>query len=154
MIRASLRANPVAASLAIRRFETALLDLHKQGLISGTVHTCVGQEAVAVALHAHLCSGRDAFFASHRGHGHFLAYGGAPEALLAEMMGREGAICRGRGGSQHLCNERFFSNGIQAAGCLQAVGFAWAQKLRGEDAVTVRAVGRRHLGRGGSSTKP
>ena len=149
MIRESLQTNPVAASFAIRRFETALLDLHKRGLISGTVHTCVGQEAIAVALHAHLKVGRDAFFASHRGHGHFLAYGGAPEALLAEMMGREGAVCLGRGGSQHLCHGRFFSNGIQAAGCLQAVGFAWAQKLRGEDTVTIAQLGDGTLGEGG-----
>lgn len=136
------------AALFIRYFENALIELHKQGLVSGTVHTCVGQEAIAVALHAHLRCGHDAFFATHRGHGHFLAHGGTPEELLAEMMGRAGAICGGRGGTQHLCRERFFSNGIQGAGSLQAVGFAWAQKLRGEGGITVAQLGDGTLGQG------
>lgn len=141
-------ANLREASLFIRCFEKALLDLHKRGLISGTVHTCIGQEAIPVALHTHLSPGRDAFFATHRGHGHFLAYGGQPEALLAEIMGRAGAVCQGRGGTQNLCHQRFFSNGIQGAGCLQAVGFAWMQKLLGEKSMTVAQLGDGTLGEG------
>jgi 2-oxoisovalerate dehydrogenase E1 component len=132
----------------IRGFENSLFALHKQGLISGTVHTCIGQETIPVALHEHLCPGKDAFFATHRGHGHFLAYGGEPRSLLAEMMGRAGAVCHGRGGSQHLCFERFFSNGIQGAGSLQAVGFAWMQKLLGEEGMTVAQLGDGTLGEG------
>lgn len=141
-------ADPYETAMFIRGFEQALFDLHKQGLISGTIHTCIGQEAIPVALHEHLHAGRDGFFATHRGHGHFLAYGGEPEALLAEMMGRAGAVCHGRGGSQHLCHKRFFSNGIQGAGSLQAVGFAWMQKLLGENAVTVAQLGDGTLGEG------
>lgn len=136
------------ASLFIRSFEERLLDLHKQGHISGTVHTCVGQEAIATTLHPHLRAGLDAFFATHRGHGHFLAHGGPADALLAEMTGRDGAVCRGRGGSQHLNHARFFSNGIQGAGCLQAVGFAWMQTLRGEGGITVAQLGDGTLGEG------
>lgn len=135
-------------ALFIRGFEKALFNLHKQGLISGTIHTCIGQEAIPVALHGHLHPGRDSFFATHRGHGHFLAHGGEPEALLAEMMGRTGAVCRGRGGSQHMCHKRFFSNGIQGAGSLQAVGFAWMQKLRDENSITVVQLGDGTLGEG------
>ncbi len=61
--------------------------------------------------------GIDAFFATHRGHGHYLAYGGPEDALLAELMGREGALCLGRGGTQNLCFGRFFSGGIQGGMC-------------------------------------
>src|SRR4051794_23909096 len=67
----------ISAAIRIRAFETNLLQLFKQGLISGTVHTCVGQELCAAALHPHLRPGRDAFFATHRGHGHYLAHGGS-----------------------------------------------------------------------------
>src|SRR3954469_17440452 len=95
----------------IRAFEMLLLDLFKQGLLAGTVHTCVGQEFCAAALHPHLVEGVDAFFATHRGHGHFLAYGGPADALLAELMGRHGALCLGRGGTQNLLFQRFFSAG-------------------------------------------
>src|SRR5207248_6955420 len=77
----------IDTALRIRAFETALLDLFKQGLLSGTVHTCVGQEFCAAALHPHLRKGVDAFFATHRGHGHYLASGGPEDALLAELMG-------------------------------------------------------------------
>src|SRR4051812_23888592 len=70
----------LSVAVRIRAFETNLLQLFKQGLISGTVHTCVGQELCAAALHPHLRPGRDAFFATHRGHGHYLAHGGSEEA--------------------------------------------------------------------------
>ncbi len=141
-------ANHWESILFIRGLEKALFELHEQGLISGTMHTCIGQEVIPVALHAHLQPGRDSFFATHRGHGHFLAYGGEPQALLAEMMGRVGGVCHGRGGSQHLCYKRFFSNGIQGAGSLQAVGFAWMQKYLGEGTVTVVQLGDGTLGEG------
>jgi 2-oxoisovalerate dehydrogenase E1 component len=64
------------------------------------------------------------------------------------MMGRVGGVCQGRGGSQHLCKDLFFSNGIQGAGCLQAVGFSWAQKLRGDGYLTVAQLGDGTLGQG------
>src|SRR3954470_8915131 len=67
----------LSVAVRIRAFETNLLQLFKQGLISGTVHTCVGQELCAAALHPHLRPGRDAFFATHRGHGHYLAHAGS-----------------------------------------------------------------------------
>jgi 2-oxoisovalerate dehydrogenase E1 component len=148
MMTFALSDNPFEAALFIRRFEEALLDLHKQGMIAGTVHTYVGQESIAIALRPHLRPGRDAFFATHRGHGHYLAQGGSPEALLAEIMGREGALCAGRGGSQHLCDNNFFSNGIQGAGVVQAVGYAWSQKLRGENSIVVAQLGDGTLGQG------
>src|SRR4051812_40298359 len=114
----------VDTAVRIRAFETTLLNLFKEGLLSGTVHTCVGQEFCAAALHPHLRPGTDAVFATHRGHGHYLAHGGPEDALLAELMGRQGALCDGRGGTQNLSFERFFSAGIQGGGAPVAVGYA------------------------------
>jgi 2-oxoisovalerate dehydrogenase E1 component len=138
----------VDTALRIRAFETALLDLFKQGLLFGTVHTCIGQEFCAAALHPHLRPGVDAFFATHRGHGHYLAYGGPEDALLAELMGREGALCLGRGGTQNLLYERFFSAGIQGGSAPIATGFAWALKRRGERGIAVAQIGDGTLGEG------
>ena len=57
----------------IRRFETRLLELHSQGKLSGTTHTYVGQEAVAVSVIHHLVD-TDIVFSSHRCHGHYIAF--------------------------------------------------------------------------------
>ncbi len=155
----NLRSPPAAApdlplwevidrALSIRAFELGLLDLFKQGLLAGTVHTCVGQEFCAAALHPHLIEGVDAFFATHRGHGHYLAYGGPPADLLAELMGRAGALCLGRGGTQNLLYKRFFSAGIQGGSAPVAAGYAWAARRRGENAIAVAQLGDGTLGEG------
>jgi 2-oxoisovalerate dehydrogenase E1 component len=136
------------AALYIRAFEQELLELFKQGLLAGTVHTCIGQEWAAAALHPHLRVGVDAFFATHRGHGHYLAHNGPPADFLAELMGRSGALCMGRGGTQNLHFERFFSAGIQGGATPIAVGFAWAAREAGTDAVAVAQIGDGTLGEG------
>ena len=136
------------SAISIRAFELELLELFKQGLLAGTVHTCVGQEWPAAALHQHLTPGVDAFFASHRGHGHYLAHGGPPADFLAELMGREGALCLGRGGTQNLHFQRFFSAGIQGGAAPIAVGYAWAARKRGENAVAVAQLGDGTMGEG------
>ena len=91
----------IKQAIRIRAFERKLLELFAEDAVSGTVHTCIGQELCATALAPHLDIGRDAFVATHRGHGHYLALGGPPDALLAELMGREGALCRGRRSEEH-----------------------------------------------------
>lgn len=131
-----------------RALERLLLDLYAQNQLFGTVHTCIGQELCATALHPHLQAGHDAFFGTHRCHGHYVAHGAPIDGFLAELMGREGAVCQGRGGSQHLHWQRFFSSGIQGGTALLATGFAWAQKLRGEAAIAVAQLGDGTLGEG------
>lgn len=135
-------------ALRIRAFEQRLLDLFKEGVLSGTVHTCIGQEFCAAALHPHLVEGVDAFFATHRGHGHYLAYGGPADDMLAELMGRTGALCSGRGGTQNLLYKRFFSAGIQGSSAPVAVGYAWAMRRRGEHAIAVAQIGDGTFGEG------
>jgi pyruvate dehydrogenase E1 component alpha subunit len=109
--------------LLIRHFEQTLLDLFAEGVISGTTHTCIGQEYVPVALRTLLRDG-DFVFSNHRGHGHYLARFEDPEGLLAEITGREGAICNGVGGSQHILRDRYMSTGIQGESLPVAVGTA------------------------------
>jgi 2-oxoisovalerate dehydrogenase E1 component len=155
LVAASAAADPrssahaiAATAVRIRAFERALLDLFKDGQLSGTVHTCIGQELCAAALHPHLRPGVDAFFATHRGHGHYLASQGPADALLAELMGRDGALCAGRGGTQNLQHGRFFSSGIQGGSTPIAPGYAWARARRGGDAIAVVQIGDGTIGEG------
>ena len=132
----------------IRAFEERLLQLFSGGGVAGTVHTCLGQELMAVALSRHLNVERDALFATHRGHGHYLATGGPADALLAELLGRQGALCGGRGGTQHLRRARFFSTGVQGEAAALATGFAWALRQKGEPGIAVAVLGDGTLGEG------
>ena len=113
----------LSALLRIRHFETALLDLFAQGVVGGTTHTGLGQEHVPVAVEK-LLTRDDHVFSNHRGHGHYLARFGEPEGLLAEILGRTGAVCGGYGGSQHLLRERFMSTGVQGESLAVAAGVA------------------------------
>jgi 2-oxoisovalerate dehydrogenase E1 component len=134
--------------LLIRRTEEKLLQLHSQGLLNGTTHTSIGQESIAVGLLPHLDE-RDSVFSTHRGHGHFLAFGGDLTAFLAELMGREGGVSGGRGGSQHMhSSSGFVSSGIQGQMVPVALGVALAKKLRGEDGIAVVFIGDGTLGQG------
>lgn len=132
----------------IRKFELNLLDLFANGKVSGTTHTCVGQEACAASLYVHVDPLRDAVFTNHRCHGHFLAYGGTMRALLAEILGKQGGVCRGRGGSQHLCEGSFFSQGVQGGSMPIAAGYALRKKREGQGGLVVVHIGDGTLGEG------
>lgn len=123
------------AMLLIRRTEEAIGRLLGEGLIHGTAHLSIGQEACAVGA---LSAARpdDPVVSSHRGHGHFLARVMDPEPLLAELMGSSSGPCKGRGGSQHLCStaHHFYgTNGITGGGLPVATGLALGAKLTGAD---------------------
>ncbi|MBY0398612.1 MAG: thiamine pyrophosphate-dependent dehydrogenase E1 component subunit alpha, partial [Thermoleophilia bacterium] len=133
---------------AIRRFEETLLDMFSAGLLVGTTHTCIGQEANAVGLIDHLEPERDVIFSNHRCHGHYLAFTGDQVGLLAEVMGRETGVCGGKGGSQHLCAPNFYTNGVQGSIVPVATGIALAERERGAGAVTTVFLGDGTLGQG------
>ena len=136
-----------AGLFLIRRFEETVLEAFDRGVFAGTTHTCLGQEADAVGVLAHL--GRDDIVVSnHRGHGHFLAYGGDPRALFAEMMGKASGVCAGRGGSQHLHWRNFYSSGILGSTIPLAVGMALAEKRLARQSVVVVFLGDGALGEG------
>lgn len=136
------------AMSTIRYFELSLLEMFDQGTLTGTTHTCLGQEASAVGIISSLEKDRDIAFTNHRGHGHFLAYCGELERLYLEIMGRPGGVCAGRGGSQQLHIENFYSNGILGGIVPIATGMAFAEKLKKSGAVTVVFLGDGTLGEG------
>ena len=131
----------------IRRFEETLLALFEKGLLNGTTHACIGQEADAVAIVEHLRDG-DHVFSNHRCHGHFLAWTGDALGLLAEIMGKPEGVCGGIGGSQHLCAPGFKSNGIQGGIVPTAAGIALAEQLDGDGGLSVVFIGDGTLGEG------
>lgn len=131
----------------IRRFETVLLEQFKTGIFPGTTHTSLGQEANAVGVLSHLEAG-DVVVSNHRCHGHFLAYGGDPQALFAELMGKPSGVCGGVGGSQHLHWRNFYSSGVQGGTVAMAAGMALAEKRAGRGAIVVDFMGDGTLGEG------
>ena len=131
----------------IRRFEETLLALFEEGLLNGTTHACIGQEADSVGLIEHLRDG-DHLFSNHRCHGHFLAWTGDAFGLLAEIMGKPAGLCAGIGGSQHICAPGFKSNGVQGGIVPAAAGIALAEQLRGSDGLSVVFLGDGTLGEG------
>lgn len=102
-------------------------------------HICIGQEAPPAGVSAHLRRS-DSVFSAHRSHGHYLSKGGDLNAMIAEIYGRMAGCADGKGGSQHLVDlEAGFmgSAPILASTISVGVGYAWAQKRRGKDTVTV-----------------
>ncbi len=132
----AISADDLERMLVIRRFEENLLSLYSAGQIAGTTHTCIGQEYIPVAMAPLLRN--DFVISNHRGHGHYLSHCGDPEGLLAELMGRQGGVSRGFGGSQHLRNHSFFSTGIQGEGIAAGVGIGL--HFRNTDQARVAAV--------------
>ena len=131
----------------IRFFEALVLEKFPTGVFVGTTHTCLGQEANAVGVITNL-QAEDIVFSNHRGHGHFLAYGGDPRALFAELMGKKSGVCGGRGGSQHLHWKNFYSNGVQGGIVPIASGMALAEKQKQSGAIAVAFLGDGTLGEG------
>lgn len=135
--------------LRIRMIEEKLLQLVSEGVIFGTTHTSIGQEAISIGLSGHLTQD-DFVFSNHRCHGHYFAYGGPLIPLLAEIMGKKEGLCGGRGGSQHIRYKRFFSNGIQGGILPNAVGLSFYQKqsvIENEN-ITICFIGDGTLGQG------
>jgi 2-oxoisovalerate dehydrogenase E1 component len=137
----------LAKAFLIRGVERRLLELFAQGKLFGTVHTCIGQEWTGIAIAEALVEG-DLIFTSHRGHGHFLARTDDVDGLIAEVMGRHAGVCGGRGGSQHLCAGKVYSNGIQGGVVPVAAGLAWAEQLRDSGRIAVVFIGDGTLGEG------
>jgi TPP-dependent pyruvate/acetoin dehydrogenase alpha subunit len=133
--------------LLIRRFEERLLDLFSKGELSGTTHSYIGQEAIAVGVLNNL-NKNDIVISNHRCHGHYIAYNEDVLGLLSEIMGKVGGICGGRGGSQHIHKNNFFSNGVQGNMVPVTAGMAYAKKLENKKNIVVIFVGDGTFGQG------
>lgn len=132
----------------IRETERLILDLFGRGLVSGTTHTCLGQELCQMAVVRALDDPDDHVLSNHRNHGHFLTYAGDFLGLVGEIMGRQAGVCGGVGGSQHIAHRGFHSNGVQAGMTAIGVGIATALKAKGSRGIVAIAVGDGTLGEG------
>jgi TPP-dependent pyruvate/acetoin dehydrogenase alpha subunit len=146
--RSALAAQFYYEMYLIRTVERRFLELFEEGLLNGTVHTSLGQEACAVGVINALDTARDVIFSNHRAHGHFLAYCGDVDGLVAEILGRRTGVCGGIGGSQHLHTSNLYTNGIQGGIVPCAVGAALAEKLDASGAITVVFLGDGTMGQG------
>ncbi|MFG5381742.1 pyruvate dehydrogenase complex E1 component subunit beta [Yoonia sp. R2-816] len=129
--------------LRIRRFETRAKELFLQGVIKGTAHSSIGQEAIAAGACAVL-EPRDFILTHHRGHGHTIAKGADLGRMFAELMGREAGYCAGLGGSMHIAdfdNGILGANGIIGAGMGLGTGAALAEQLDNTDAIGISFFG-------------
>jgi len=137
-----------ALMFSIRKFELSLLEMFDKGVLTGTTHTCLGQEASAVGIVSSVDRDKDVIFSNHRSHGHFLSYCGEIERLYLEIMGKPAGVCAGRGGSQQLQYGNFYSNGILGGIAPVSTGMALAEKLKNSKSVVVVFLGDGALGEG------
>jgi acetoin:2,6-dichlorophenolindophenol oxidoreductase subunit alpha len=123
----------------IRLFEEAAGRLAEESRLPGFLHLYVGEEAVASGVCAALTD-EDQISSTHRGHGHLVAKGGDFNQMMAELMAKETGYCKGRGGSMHICDldlGMLGANGIVGGGVPIAVGAGFANKYKGNGAVSV-----------------
>jgi pyruvate dehydrogenase E1 component alpha subunit len=133
----------LATMWTIRRFEEAVDEMFARGLLYGTMHLSIGQEASATGACLALRDD-DVITSTHRGHGHCIAKGADLGRMMAELLARDTGYCRGRGGSMHIADVskgNLGANGIVAGGIPIAVGAALALKLQGSDKVALSFFG-------------
>ena len=136
-------ASALESLLAIRFFEEAVDGLFARGLMHGTMHLSIGQEAVATGVCQALRK-TDFITSTHRGHSHCIAKGADLTRMMAELLAKQTGYCRGRGGSMHIADVEtgnLGANGIVAGGIPIAAGAALAQKMQGKDNVVVSFFG-------------
>jgi len=127
------------AMVRARQLEQRAYDLFMEGIVKGTTHLGLGQEAVAAGF-ATAMRPTDMTFCTYRGHNHTLLRGAPMASLIGEMAGRSIGCCGGKGGSMHLTDVAMHAMGsyaIVGAHLPVAVGAAWAARLRGTGQVSV-----------------
>lgn len=137
--------------MRIRFLEEKIADLRKSGDIHGSVHLCIGQEGIYSGACAALQPG-DRVFSTYRGHGWALACGVPAEGILAELLGRESGVCKGRGGSAYFSAPEwgfYGENSIVGAGAPIACGAALASVLAKDGSLAVTAFGDGAMNQGG-----
>jgi TPP-dependent pyruvate/acetoin dehydrogenase alpha subunit len=136
--------------VSIRLFEEQVNELYTRALMPGLAHLYSGEEAVAVGICETLRID-DYITSTHRGHGHCLAKGAAPDRMFAELLGKEAGYCRGKGGSMHIADPatgNLGANAIVGGSVGIATGAAFTAKHLGTDRVAVCFFGEGALGQG------
>jgi pyruvate dehydrogenase E1 component alpha subunit len=134
----------------IRHFDTRAYELYREGLMRGTTHAYIGEEAIAVGVCAAL-KNDDTITSTHRGHGHCIAKGGDMSMMMAELLGKETGYCHGKGGSMHIADVDkgiLGANGIVGGGMGIATGAGLSAKLLGNGRVSVCFFGDGALNQG------
>ena len=134
----------------IRFFEEQVNELYTRALMPGLAHLCIGQEAVAVGV-CEALRPDDYITSTHRGHGHCLAKGAAPNRMFAELLGKEAGYCKGKGGSMHIADPatgNLGANAIVGGSASIATGAAFSAKQAGRGQVVVCFFGEGALGQG------
>ncbi len=129
--------------LLIRRFEEKVEERFRAGELPGFLHVAIGQEAVCVGV-CRAMEKDDVFASTHRAHGHTLARGTSPNALMAELYGKTEGCSHGYGGSMHLYDVQrgnLGANAVVGGGLPQIAGAALSFQLRGEPRVAVAFFG-------------
>ncbi|MCG2789849.1 MAG: thiamine pyrophosphate-dependent dehydrogenase E1 component subunit alpha [Actinomycetia bacterium] len=127
----------------IRKFEEKVKELFSLGLIRGSTHVYIGEEAVAVGACSALASD-DYIVSTHRGHGHCIAKGAELRPMMAELLGKETGCCKGKGGSMHIADFDkgiLGAVGIVGAGLPIAVGAALSSKYLNNGKITISFFG-------------
>jgi TPP-dependent pyruvate/acetoin dehydrogenase alpha subunit len=127
----------------IRKFEEAVEDLFGRGLMHGTMHLSIGQEAGPTGICLALTR-QDQITSTHRGHGHCIAKGADLTRMMAELLGKKIGYCGGRGGSMHIADAEtgnLGANGVVGGGIPIAVGAALASKMQNRRTVAVSFFG-------------
>jgi TPP-dependent pyruvate/acetoin dehydrogenase alpha subunit len=136
--------------VAIREFEQHANDLYLRALMPGLTHLYEGEEAVAVGI-CEALRNDDYITSTHRGHGHCLAKGAAPNLMFAELLGKEAGYCCGKGGSMHIADPatgNLGANAIVGGSAGIATGAAFASQRLGNGRVCVCFFGEGALGQG------
>lgn len=126
--------------LLIRRFEEKAAQMYGLRKIGGFCHLYIGQEAVAAGAVGALDLRKDYVVAAYRDHGHALACGMEPDAVMAELYGKAAGCSRGKGGSMHMFDRErhmFGGNGIVGGQIPVAVGVGLKIRYRKEDGVVL-----------------
>ncbi|EIM89567.1 pyruvate dehydrogenase e1 component alpha subunit [Stereum hirsutum FP-91666 SS1] len=125
----------------MRRMEQSADALYRSKLIRGFCHLAIGQEAVAVGIE-HSITPEDLVITSYRCHPFAVLRGGTITGVLAELLGRQGGMSNGKGGSMHIFTPRFFGgNGIVGAQVPLGAGLALAQQYMGKPTATFAMYG-------------
>jgi pyruvate dehydrogenase E1 component alpha subunit len=127
----------------IRRFEEKAAEMYARGRIKGFLHLYIGQEAVGAGVISRL-QPQDYIYSHYREHGHALARGLDPRAIMAELAGKATGVSKGMGGSMHIIDaaRRFMGGYAIVAGQMPlACGTALAAQRLGEDSVVLCIIG-------------
>lgn len=127
----------------IRRTEEEVAKVYPTDKIKSPVHLSIGQEAVSVGV-CEALKPQDVVFGTYRSHALYLAKGGDLKKMIAELYGKATGSAKGKGGSMHLIDlgaHVLGTSAVVGTTIANAIGYAYALKIRRKDAIVVSFMG-------------